>query len=87
MGKLLQFIWQIPRRFLIEIINIYQRTLSPDHSWLRRFWPHGYCRFHPTCSEYGKQALCKYGVIRGIPKIIWRILRCNPWSCGGHDQP
>ena len=80
-------IWHFPRHALISLIFLYQKTLSPDHSWLCRFWPHGYCRFHPTCSDYGKRALKKYGVTRGIPKIIWRILRCNPWNKGGIDNP
>jgi len=81
------FIWQLPRNLLRGLIWLYQKTLSPDHSWLRVFFPHGYCRFQPSCSEYGKIALKKYGVIRALPKIIWRILRCNPWNEGGHDEP
>ncbi|HRY91705.1 MAG TPA: membrane protein insertion efficiency factor YidD, partial [Candidatus Gracilibacteria bacterium] len=36
-------------------------------------------------SEYGRQALEKYGLIRGIPLTIWRVLRCNPFSKGGDD--
>jgi len=80
-------IWHAPRYLLVGLIWLYQQTLSPDHSWLRHFFPHGYCRFHPTCSEYGKQAILKYGVLKGVPKTIWRILRCNPWNKGGEDQP
>ncbi|MCF7836570.1 membrane protein insertion efficiency factor YidD [Candidatus Gracilibacteria bacterium] len=85
--KILLSIWHLPRNFLRGLIWLYQKTLSPDHSWLRIFFPHGMCRFTPTCSNYGKGALQKYGVIRGIPKIIWRIMRCNPWGRGGHDEP
>ena len=66
-------------------IRLYQETLSLDHGWLKRFFPDGYCRFHPTCSEYGHQAIHKYGLIRGIPLTVWRILRCNPFNRGGDD--
>jgi hypothetical protein len=85
--KFLLTIWHLPRNILVGLIWIYQKTISPDHSWVKQFFPHGYCRFHPTCSEYGKKSLQKYGVIRGIPKTIWRILRCNPWNPGGVDEP
>ncbi len=43
------------------------------------------CKFTPTCSEYTKQAILKYGVIRGGFKGLFRILRCNPFSKGGYD--
>lgn len=74
------------RNLAIGIIRLYQRTISFDHSALgKALFPHGYCRFHPTCSEYGVQAIGKYGVLRGGLKTIWRIFRCNPFSAGGHD--
>ncbi len=69
------------------LIRIYQKTLSPDHGPLKHLFPHGYCRFYPSCSEYGYQAIKKYGLIKGGIKAIWRIIRCNPWSDGGEDQP
>lgn len=81
------FVWRLPRRLIALLITIYQHTLSPDHGPLKSLFPHGYCRFHPTCSEYGKQAILKYGVILGVPKTIWRIFRCNPWNPGGIDKP
>ncbi|MCO5178065.1 MAG: membrane protein insertion efficiency factor YidD [Thermomicrobiales bacterium] len=43
------------------------------------------CRFQPTCSEYGYQAIAKYGIIRGGAMAIWRVLRCNPFNKGGYD--
>lgn len=70
---------------LIWLINIYQKTISLDHGPLKSLYPQGFCQFHPTCSEYGKQALRKKGVL-GLPLIAWRILRCNPWSKGGIDE-
>ena len=64
----------------IKMINLYQSTLSFDHGPLRHLFPYGYCRHHPTCSEFGKQVIAKYGVIRGIPKAIRRVLSCHPWK-------
>ncbi|MCH1439519.1 MAG: membrane protein insertion efficiency factor YidD [Rubripirellula sp.] len=48
-------------------------------------WP--CCRFTPTCSQYGIEAIRKYGPIWGVLRTGWRILRCNPWCKGGHDPP
>jgi len=70
----------------LRAIKIYQKTLSFDHGPLRSLFPGGYCRFQPTCSQYGYQAIEKYGVLRGGTKIAWRILRCNPFCQGGHDR-
>ena len=43
------------------------------------------CKFYPTCSEYTKQAIEKYGALKGTRLGIFRILRCNPFSKGGYD--
>jgi uncharacterized protein len=74
-------------KFLTSITKLYQRTLSPDHGWLSRFYPGGYCRFKPTCSDYTILAINKYGATIGSAKSIYRILRCNPWNKGGLDLP
>lgn len=68
-------------------IRMYQKTLSYDHGPMKVFYPHGFCRFHPSCSEYTVRAVYKYGVFRGYARGVWRILRCNPWSAGGVDEP
>lgn len=73
------------RLIIVKIIELYQRTLSPDTGWFKSKYPGGYCKFKPNCSEYCKQAVQKYGVITGGAKGMWRILRCNPWSHGGWD--
>jgi len=73
------------RRIVVGLIRLYQRTLSFDHSPLKAFYPHGFCRFTPTCSEYGAQAISKYGLIKGGILTAWRIIRCNPWNKGGYD--
>jgi len=73
-------------RFLVlKLIKVYQKTLSFDHGLIKVFFPHGYCKYHPTCSEYGYQAIEKYGVFKGGLMALWRVLRCNPFSHGGHD--
>ena len=43
------------------------------------------CKYYPTCSEYTKQAIIKYGTIKGCFLGIKRILKCNPFSKGGYD--
>ncbi|MEK7544887.1 MAG: membrane protein insertion efficiency factor YidD [Patescibacteria group bacterium] len=82
---LLQKIWHAPRDAAAFCIRLYQKTISPDHGLLQRFFPHGYCKFAPSCSEYARQAFEKYGFIKGFFKATWRIIRCNPWSTGGLD--
>lgn len=70
----------------LGLIRLYQRTLSPDHGFIKRLFPFGYCRFYPTCSEYAYQAIDKYGIFRGGALGFWRIMRCNPWNPGGEDE-
>lgn len=73
------------RKILLLLIKAYQKSLSPDHGLFRVFFPHGYCKYHPSCSQYSYQAIEKYGIFKGGTKALWRILRCNPWSKGGND--
>lgn len=77
----------LPRLPALFLIRAYQKTVSPDHSWLKRFYYPGFCRFHPSCSEYGYQVIKKRGLMIGLLKIVWRVLRCNPWGKGGMDLP
>lgn len=87
MRKILKRIYKIPQKIVLFIMKIYQRFFSPDHSfWSDKFYPHGYCKFYPTCSEYYKESIKKKGVIKGSLSGIWRVLRCNPWSEGGVDE-
>jgi putative membrane protein insertion efficiency factor len=65
------------RRVAMLLIRGYQIGISP-------FLPPS-CRFVPSCSEYGYQAIEKYGIIRGGAMTVWRILRCNPFGKGGYD--
>lgn len=73
------------KKILLFLIRLYQHTLSPDAGILKIFYPHGYCQFHPHCSQYCYQSLEKHGIIKGIYFSILRILRCHPWSRGGLD--
>lgn len=61
------------KKQIIKAIEWYQRTISPDHGVFYR----PTCRFTPTCSEYGKEAIMKHGW-KGVALTIWRIIRCNP---------
>ena len=76
--KILKFIIYIPRKLEIRLILFYQHHISASLG--KR------CIFYPTCSEYTKQAVDKYGIIKGNILGIYRILRCNPFSKGGVDK-
>ncbi len=76
-----------PRNLVLLLILLYQKTISPDHGIFKARYPYGFCRFYPTCSEYGFQVIQKRGILIGAPLLVWRILRCNPWGKGGVDQP
>ena len=76
-----------PRQLAIYLIKFYQKTLSPDHGLAKSRHPYGFCRFYPTCSEYGRRSFEKYGFWRGGLKTFGRILRCHPWNDGGIDEP
>lgn len=85
--EILKFIYLLPRNLLCVAIRGYQKTLSPDHGWFKVLYPHGYCKFSPTCSSYAHDVIKERGVIVGVAKATWRVLRCNPWSDGGYDPP
>jgi len=84
-NNLIKKIIFIPRQILQGIIKIYQKTISLDHGPLSKYISHPTCKYHPTCSQYGYEAIGIYGIFKGIPLTLWRIIRCNPWSKGGYD--
>lgn len=68
------------RRVFIGILNFYQKRISP---LLGSMGVH--CKYYPSCSEYMRQAIEKYGCFKGIFLGIIRLLKCNPFSKGGYD--
>ena len=66
-------------RLLVYLLGVYKRRLSP-------LLPRA-CRFTPTCSEYARLALLKYGFWRGGLLASARLLRCQPFHPGGIDLP
>lgn len=65
-------------KFLVlDLLGIYKAVISP-------FLPPA-CRFEPTCSDYTREAIEKYGAAKGAWMGIKRILRCQPLCKGGHD--
>ena len=64
-------------RFLIGLVKAYRLLLSP--------WLGSSCRFTPTCSAYGLQALAMHGAAAGSYLTLKRIARCHPWCHGGQD--
>lgn len=76
------------KKFILLAIKFYQKTLSLDHGWLGRVFPNQRnCRFTPSCSMYGYEAIEKHGVWRGGGMAINRFFRCNPWNHGDHYDP
>ena len=71
------FILNLFKLLFINLIKIYQRFISP-------FFPSS-CKFSPSCSKYGIEAINKHGAIKGLILTVKRILKCNPWSKGGYD--
>ena len=62
---------------VINFINFYKYLISPLLG--------NNCRFLPTCSEYTKEAILKFGLIKGISLGFKRIIKCHPWGKSGHD--
>ena len=69
----------------LKFIRLYQKTLSFDHGPMSKLYPQGFCRYHPTCSQYTYDAINRYGVFKGSWWGFKRILRCTPWAKGGED--
>ena len=66
-------------KVFLGTIKLYQLLISPflgEH-----------CRFYPSCSGYAQLAIGKYGLIQGLKKGFWRIMRCHPFCKGGVDLP
>lgn len=65
------------KKVFILIIRFYQTAISPHTS--------AKCKYYPTCSNYGLEAIERFGAFKGLALTVWRFLRCNPFSKGGYD--
>ncbi|MDD5569561.1 MAG: membrane protein insertion efficiency factor YidD [Bacteroidales bacterium] len=68
---------EIPAKIAILLIKFYKYAISPY------LMPS--CRYTPTCSEYGIEAVKKYGIFKGGYLTLKRFLSCNPWGGSGYD--
>jgi putative membrane protein insertion efficiency factor len=69
---------RIPSLLLMALVRVYQLVVSPLFA--------GSCRFYPSCSAYGLEALRVHGALRGTWLTARRLLRCHPWNPGGVDE-
>ena len=65
------------KRALLWLIQFYRSAISPRKPAMSKYIP--------TCSQYGLEAIERFGAFKGGLLTLWRILRCNPWSQGGYD--
>ena len=65
------------KKMMVKSIRIYQKYISPMKGTK--------CPYIPSCSQYGLEAVEKYGALKGGAMAAWRILRCNPFYSGGYD--
>ena len=68
-----------PRNAVILLLKAYRAVISPLYGDV--------CRYHPSCSRYALEAVQQSGVVIGSALAVARIVRCNPWSRGGVDDP
>lgn len=64
------------KKIVLFLISVYQK--------ISKYTPAS-CRFTPTCSEYTRQAIVKYGVLKGTWLGLKRVSKCHPWHDGGYD--
>lgn len=75
------------KEIILKLINIYQKTISPNIGAFNSLSGPAECRFYPTCSEYAIKSFEKYSLTKAAAKTIHRITRCNPFAKGGIDLP
>jgi len=78
-------IFNVVKVVVLQLIKIYQKTISLDHGIFSKVYGRRLCRFHPTCSEYTFAAVKRYGALRGLWMGTKRVGRCHPWHDGGYD--
>ena len=67
----------LPRTLAIGLIDVYRMLLSPVIGPV--------CRYQPSCSAYAREAVTRFGLLRGAWLAARRIGRCHPWAAGGFD--
>lgn len=65
------------KHVIAAFIRAWRKLISPLYGDV--------CKFYPTCSEYGLEAVELHGAIKGSALALGRIARCHPWSAGGYD--
>lgn len=68
---------QTTRRFVLVLLELYKILISPFFG--------NCCRFYPSCSNYAKESIEEYGVMKGFYLAMRRLLRCHPLHPGGYD--
>lgn len=69
----------VPRNLGVALLKIYRAVISPLYGDV--------CRYHPSCSRYALEAVQQSGLVIGFALALYRVVRCNPWSRGGVDDP
>ena len=67
----------LPMKGMLVMLRFYKREISPMLPPC--------CRYTPTCSEYARQAIAKYGLAKGGWLAVKRLMRCHPFHAGGYD--
>lgn len=67
-----------PRNAIIALLKVYRFAISPLYGDV--------CKFYPSCSRYGLEAITQHGLIRGSGLTLRRLGRCHPWALGGVDD-
>lgn len=75
--RVARFVVRIPAFVLIAVFRLWQLLASPTYGQT--------CRFYPSCSAYGVEAVRRHGAVRGSWLTVRRIARCHPWNPGGVD--
>jgi uncharacterized protein len=77
--RLLAALYFLPRNLAVGFMLGYRKLISPLYG--------NVCRYYPSCSRYALESLQRRGLIVGSILSAWRVLRCNPFSAGGIDDP
>jgi uncharacterized protein len=77
LGSIVRFVIRVPAYVMLGVFRLWQLLVSPTYGQT--------CRFYPSCSAYGVEAVRSHGAMRGGWLTVRRIFRCHPWNPGGVD--